>query len=354
MIYFYDNRRKEENWSHFHTLCYFLLRGLVLLILSFTLLNNGWFYICNYECPGGGSRNWISPDVLQALALGMFLMAPFVAFDSWLHEIISQVRISRAQSTLPISREEPNNFRWGMVPCVIVIICSILSTELLVPHPQDRYTILNPFVAFFWIPSHTNFIFMEYPVFPWLTPLCIGILWGRYIVESIEKNNENTQSSCFFLFTGNGLIFFILFIILRVCNLGNFHISYWEHKSLPALEFFNPVKYPPSITYLFMSLGLLFLVHTAVYYSKFYTTQWLSKPLLSFGRAPLFFYIVHMIIVRIVEFFLTNVDYARNDEMATLYVLSSWILLLIIMFPLCHYYGKFKQSRSSTSLWKLI
>ena len=68
-------------------------------------------------------------------------------------------------------------------------------------------------------------------------------------------------------------------------------------------------------------------------------------PLLAFGRAPLFFYLAHLWVLAGLGFVLTT-------ELETMYVV--WVALLAGLWPMCAWYARFKASRPTGSLWRLL
>src|SRR5512136_961501 len=70
-------------------------------------------------------------------------------------------------------------------------------------------------------------------------------------------------------------------------------------------------------------------------------------PLLVFGRVALFFYLLHLWVYSLLGLF-----FRAGSGLATMYTI--WLLGLVILYPLCYRYNRFKSSTSLTSLWRFF
>ncbi|WMN11068.1 hypothetical protein QYS49_37105 [Marivirga salinae] len=61
------------------------------------------------------------------------------------------------------------------------------------------------------------------------------------------------------------------------------------------LSFFSVTKYPPSLSYLLITLGLAMLF----LYAFENTKNKLTNCFLVFGRVPLFYYFLHMLVIHV-------------------------------------------------------
>ncbi|HEX8281070.1 MAG TPA: hypothetical protein VF551_06815, partial [Chthoniobacterales bacterium] len=128
-----------------------------------------------------------------------------------------------------------------------------------------------------------------------------------------------------------------------------------------ALSFLNCAKYPPSLLYLLMTLGpgimLLALFDRDI-------GKW-SRPLLIFGRVPLFFYLLHLPLINGLAVVFANVrlhlaggaSAASSlsgdaiDQLPANYrydlpaVYAVWLLTVLLLFPLCCWFAALKQRR---------
>ena len=113
------------------------------------------------------------------------------------------------------------------------------------------------------------------------------------------------------------------------------------------MAFFNVVKYPPSITFLLLTMGGNLLLLASFAWVAGIAERGL-RLLAVYGRTPLFFYVTHL--------YLYGYLGQRLDPngIGIPRMLSYWLLGLAILWPLCWLYGKFKHSRPPDSLWRYL
>lgn len=137
--------------------------------------------------------------------------------------------------------------------------------------------------------SPDQLISLAYPVIPWIGLMvlgyCFGILYKRDFNPQLRKR--------WLLGLGFGAI--ALFYVLRGINsYGDLHPwAVQKNMTYTILSFFNVTKYPPSLVYLLITIGpaMLFLAVIEPVKNK------LTNFLLVFGRVPLFYYFLHMIVI---------------------------------------------------------
>ena len=123
----------------------------------------------------------------------------------------------------------------------------------------------------------------------------------------------------------------------------------------PLLSFLNTTKYPASLAFLLMTLGPA-LVLLAVF-ERAQPRE--AQPLLVFGRAPLFYFVVHIPVIRLFAICLTWWRYGQapflwlppptlgtaRDVFPADYGWSLgvtylvWIAVVVSMYPLCRWFG---------------
>jgi hypothetical protein len=73
-----------------------------------------------------------------------------------------------------------------------------------------------------------------------------------------------------------------------------------------------------------------------------------ATPLLVYGRCPLFFYFVHITLLA----FAGQIFFRNGAGLLWMYITT--FIVLVIMYPLCKYYARFKLSKKSDSLWRFF
>ena len=141
-----------------------------------------------------------------------------------------------------------------------------------------------------------------------------------------------------------GFVCLILFAILRINGgLGNFKPpadSTW-------IGFLNLVKYPPSLTFTLLTIGVNCLLLAAFEMIKHKLGR-LSNPILTFGKTAPFFYFIHWM------FFATigSAFYYIKPNIYWLY--GGWIFGLLALYPVCKQYLTYKQTTPAESLWRVL
>ena len=126
------------------------------------------------------------------------------------------------------------------------------------------------------------------------------------------------------------------------------------------MAFLNTTKYPPSLHFLLMTMGpaLIFLsISESIRYK-------ITTPVSVFGKVPFFFYIAHLYLIHTLA--MLWLAYSGRDWQE--YILSAaalrsgslssfglglsgvyfvWILVLVLLYPLCRWYQKYKENHAS-------
>jgi uncharacterized membrane protein len=191
---------------------------------------------------------------------------------------------------------------------------------------SSSITILN----LLFVPGVNNWVSINYPAFPWIGITIIGLGLGKIVLEN------NKTSNLFYLKAGIFLI--LIFVILRYVNYGDYN-----HKNLEGIiNYLAVIKYPPSIAFIIINMGLLSLLFWII--SKFKKSKYL-QPFIVFGQSSLFFYFAHMY-----AFILLSKLVSDTLPLVMMYLL--WLVGLFLLFPLCKYYLKFKFRQSKISIWR--
>lgn len=206
-----------------------------------------------------------------------------------------------------------------------VVFINYFITSIFLKNPSSN-TILN----LFFVPGVNNWVSINYPALSWIGITIIGLGLGKIVLEN------NKTSNLFYLKAEIFLIF--IFVVLRFVNYGDYN-----HKNLEGIiNYLAVIKYPPSIGFIILNIGLLSLLFWII--SEIEKSKYL-KPLIVFGQSSLFFYFAHMYV-----FILLSKLVSEALPLIMMYLL--WLLGLLLLFPLCKYYLKFKSRQSKTSIWR--
>jgi len=211
---------------------------------------------------------------------------------------------------------------------LFTIAINYLIANYILIHPSN-----NTAIHLLFTPGINQWVSVNYPLLPWLGIAIIGMGLGRYYInDKIKFINQSWKVA---------LTLMLIFIVLRLLNWGDYNHNV-DTSSL--INFLAIIKYPPSVAFVvitFSILGGLFWIISK--YEKIAILQ----PLLVFGKVPLFFYFAHYYLYIIISKF-TN----HAISLSAMYLL--WVLGLIVLYPVCKYYGQFKKQQSENSFWRYL
>jgi uncharacterized membrane protein len=196
-----------------------------------------------------------------------------------------------------------------------------------------------------------------YSLVPWMGVMAAGYGFGRLML----LDRANRRQFLFLL----GTLLTLCFIVVRAANVYG-DPQPWKEQSnwlWTFLSFLNCTKYPPSLLYLLMTLGPAILVLAC--FDR--PLGPVAQPVVIFGRVPLFFYILHILLIHGAAVLF---DYARfgwsplagagpwevrpeavpesyGFSLPMVYLL--WIGLLLVLYPPCRWYAEVK--RRNKSVW---
>lgn len=195
-------------------------------------------------------------------------------------------------------------------------------------------------------PGHQFLI--TYSLLPWLGVMLLGFAIGPIIQKPLEERRK------YFLYLGG--FFTALFVLFRILNqYGDPHPWAYQRSGLfTFMSFLNCEKYPPSFLYLMMTLGLFFVVFGIF---DFLPRKKWEKPIILFGTVPLFFYILHLFLLRYsslslaiwrwkaAAFQFPPKGHGFSPEFPLSVVYLVWIFALFVLYPFCRWYSKIKEER---------
>lgn len=304
MALFAESRRRQ-GWSERRIARHFLLRGGLLLFLQQFVVNPAWFLgtmgATSMLESVGGDTAWFNLDVLYGLGGSMILLSLLL----------------RAKGAVIAAAS----------------VAAIGVTQALVPALGYAEMSRSPLARMVLIPGQTGILLVLYPIVPWLGVAGLGLAFGKWLVH--DRRGAFRQLPII----GIGLL--VLFLIVRALGgFGNFHSpdGGW-------IAFLNVTKYPPSLVFLLLTLGIDLLLLALLSRSDSLLGQ--RSPLLIFGQVALFFYIVHLYLYALSGF-------ASPDGAGLGITYIAWLLGLMLLYPLCRWYGRFKAQAAPGSIWRFF
>ena len=178
--------------------------------------------------------------------------------------------------------------------------------------------------------------FVLYPLLPWLAFMILGWVCGQYLL-----NTKDTFPIGLLVKVGLGALI-VLLLVRGINGYGNMGLL---RDSLSFVQWLHVSKYPPSISFSAYAMGIMFLLLAlwVAWYQKRPGSP--ANPLLVFGRTPLFFYIIHVHLLTGSAHLLGM--YKAGGLIETF---AAALLVMIILYPLCRWYGNIKTSHPNSFL----
>ena len=179
-------------------------------------------------------------------------------------------------------------------------------------------------------------VYVLYPLLPWLAYMILGWVCGKVM---LRRDSFNAVG----IFSTAGAVSLIVFIIFRGFNTyGNMALYRYDHS---VVQWLHVSKYPPSLTFAALELGLMFLILAILF--GWYRNRKASaaNPLQVFGRTALFFYVIHVHLLAAAAWLLN-----MHQTGGLLETYAATGAALLVLYPLCRWYDRLKQSHPKSLL----
>lgn len=298
---------------------FLLSRGIWLIILEFTFVNFGIFFDLHFS-------NFLF-DVIATIGFGFVILSFFLMLS------VKKIAITG----------------------ILIIFCHNIFP--LIPFGNGFLkTILSPLFVpgGFPINSTTTFV-MAYPPIPWLGIILAGFAAGSLFQFSLMKRKK--------IFLTIGIAALCMFIIVRFINIYGDSIPWSVQKNslYTFLSFINVTKYPPSLAFCLLTLGVLFIILSLAEGLR----NRFSDFVMVYGKVPLFYFLVHFYLIHLLMFAMVYLQGFKTSELVfgfnfgrpkegsgvnlfTIYLI--WIGVVIVLYPVCKWYGKYKAEHRE-KLW---
>lgn len=181
----------------------------------------------------------------------------------------------------------------------------------------------------------------SYPVLPWIGVIALGWVIGPWFARGGDALLRQRR----LWMAGAGAL--LAFVILRAVNL--YGDSPWQSFATlgsTLMSVFNVTKYPPSLLFLLLTLGIGLL--SLRLYEQPRVARALA-PLADIGAAPMFFYLLHLYVLKLLYLLAearwgqTHGGYFAVDHVASLWVITA-VLAVALYWP-TRAFARFKARR---------
>lgn len=328
-------------------LAWFLLsRGIWLIFLELTWIRYAWFLDTSYAFSFG--------QVIWAIGWGMIIMAPLIYLPLSLIAIFG-IGMIAFHNLFDSVRPEA----WGQWSWLWAILHTGDSFAIWMEDGTLRIELVRILDAQGIRPPGPVF-WPFYPLIPWIGVMAAGYVFGSLML--LERSERRKQVF------GLGLGLTLLFVALRFANVygdrasmnpaspGPWSVQESKEWIFTLFSFVNTQKYPPSLDFLLMTIGpalmaVALLDREPGPVSRFFIT---------FGRVPLFFYLLHWVVIKdlvliFTQFRYGTVSWLAGADMGSRHpgprdwgydlgvVYAIWIAVVLFLFPLCHWFARVKM-----------
>jgi uncharacterized membrane protein len=180
---------------------------------------------------------------------------------------------------------------------------------------------------------------VSYPLLPWIGVIVLGYAAGPWYASATAPSQRRK------LLAGAGVVALMLLAVLRGLNLYGETLPWQPGADAlhSAMSFLNVTKYPPSLAFLLLTLGVGLLV-----------LAWLEQHdnaflriCATFGGAPMFYYLLHLYLLLALQMLAVmalGANYGQRYEFDSLW--QVWVLA-VVLIPLlywpCRAFGSFKR-----------
>jgi len=181
----------------------------------------------------------------------------------------------------------------------------------------------------------------SYPVLPWIGVIALGWVIGPWFARGGDALLRQRR----LWMAGAGAL--LAFVLLRAINV--YGDGPWQSLATlgnTLMSFFNVTKYPPSLLFLLLTLGIGLLL------LRLYEQPRVARalaPLADIGAAPMFFYLLHLYVLKLLYVLAearwgqTHGGYFAVDHVASLWVITA-VLAVALYWP-TRAFARFKARR---------
>ncbi|EIZ83866.1 hypothetical protein WYO_3398 [Methylobacterium sp. GXF4] len=278
------------------TAAFLLKRGLLLIALEVTLVSFAW--TASLPPP------ILYLQVIWAIGVSMVALAGLLWLPRAALAVLALVIMlgHNALDGIALAPDQPGYALW-----------SILHLRGLIPLP--------------WGVARTS-----YPVLPWIGVIAAGYVLGPWFSGAVPAQQRRRRLAIW------GGAAFAAFAVLRGLNGYGDPVPWQPGATMvdTALAFLNLTKYPPSADFLLATLGLG-LVLLALFERL---PAAISGGLQVFGGAPLFFYLLHLFLLRALQTAAAGIGLvAASGRMEVGAPVLIWLIAAALCLPLyaaCH------------------
>ena len=289
-------------------------RGLWLILIDLTIVNFAWYFDIQFRS--------LNLFVISSLGISMIVLAGLIYLPRKFILLFSLILIFGHDLLDHI--HFPGNILWSVL------------------HEFSPFKI-----------SDSLQINIGYPLIPWIAVMSLGYYFGSLYDTSYDPLKRKK------LFNSIGIAAILAFIIVRWINIYGDPLGWKQYDTVTKslISFLNPNKYPPSLLYLLMTLGVVFLILANSEKLSGRVVRFFSV----FGRVPFFYYVIHLYVIHLTALVFAQLSgfgwqklilpgwiseqpglKGYGFDLWVVYLV--WIALIASLYPLCKRFDNYKTN----------
>jgi uncharacterized membrane protein len=241
---------------------------------------------------------------------------------------------------------------------IAVLAVVILAGHNLIPNSATD-NVLGVLVGIF---IHSPFVIMNgagvpvvlvaYTILPWLGVMMAGYCIGSWMTLPPDHTFAKLWKT--------GAMMISAFVLLRLLNVYG-DPAPWSPQprgwTFSFLSFINVTKYPPSLQFVLLMVGIGMLLMAAFTKAGGKATEWLR----AFGQVPFFYYVLHLALISMGALAWTTITFGRyvnfgfsdpaqwpkEYEPNLLRVIIVWIAVVFVLYFPCRWFASYRKGHQN-------
>lgn len=181
---------------------------------------------------------------------------------------------------------------------------------------------------------------IKYPLVPWLAISILGWVFGRHLIRFAAGQSKISGRKVLWIC---GVTSLLVFAVVR--GIGGYGDMLLHRSDNSWQQWLHVSKYPPSLTYYSLELGILFLCLALLRTLELRIGVRENGVLYVFGQTAMFFYLVHRLAFEIPA---TYFGMRGIDGLAATYGAAA--IALVLLYPACRWYRGVKAAHPRSIL----
>jgi uncharacterized membrane protein len=303
------------------------------------------------NCPSL-SRNFLLKRGLYLIVLEFIVVNFALFFDPGFHTLIFEVIAAIGFGFIVLGLLLKAPVKTIGIIGLVILFCHNLLSFLPVPAHATIKTMLALLFNQSAFPVFSDSVFiMAYPPIPWLGVMLVGFASGKFFALTGEKRKS--------LFVKIGFSALFFFILIRYLNFYGDAVRWSPQQSVvfSFLSFMNVSKYPPSLLFCLVTLGIMFIMLAFAEGAK---NQFVTIAAV-YGKVPLFYFLLHFFLIHLLMLamlFLQGFHWAQLDfasgsfgrpkglqsGVALWVIYLIWIGVVVLLYKPCLWFGNYKAA----------